>query len=200
MTKACTKCGETKPLTEFHIRRKSADGLGFTCKDCVRVRSRDWAEANRERKRTRDRAYREANAERIAARQAEYREAAKAARRVNDPRVCTRCGERIPEARRSGARYCSDLCQKRSEINRATWRRRARLRGQFVEDVDPGVLYDRDGGVCGICGGPVDPYDFHVDHIVPIARGGEHSYANTQLAHPRCNRLKSDKLPEAVAT
>jgi 5-methylcytosine-specific restriction endonuclease McrA len=33
-----------------------------------------------------------------------------------------------------------------------------------------------------------------VDHIVPIMRGGVHSYANVQLAHPRCNRMKGAKI------
>jgi hypothetical protein len=72
---------------------------------------------------------------------------------------------------------------------------RARKRGQFVEHVDPAVIYDRDQGVCGICEADgVDPEDFHVDHVVPLVRGGEHSYANTQLAHPPCNMRKRDRF------
>jgi 5-methylcytosine-specific restriction endonuclease McrA len=31
---------------------------------------------------------------------------------------------------------------------------------------------------------------FHVDHKVPLARGGEHSYENVQPAHPFCNGSK----------
>jgi 5-methylcytosine-specific restriction endonuclease McrA len=71
--------------------------------------------------------------------------------------------------------------------------RRARLRDQFVEDVDAFVVYDRDGGVCGICGDPVSREGFHVDHINPLALGGEHSYANVQVAHPSCNSRKRDR-------
>jgi 5-methylcytosine-specific restriction endonuclease McrA len=68
--------------------------------------------------------------------------------------------------------------------------RRARARAAFVEDVDPLVVLERDDGVCGICGEDVDPLAFHVDHVIPLASGGEHSYANTQVAHPRCNMAK----------
>ena len=75
-----------------------------------------------------------------------------------------------------------------------TARRRARKKAQFVEDVDPQVLYERDKGICGICHEPVDPKNFHVDHVHPLAKGGEHSYANTQVAHPACNCAKRDKL------
>lgn len=33
-TKRCTKCGETKPLDEFHNDRASADGRTAWCKSC----------------------------------------------------------------------------------------------------------------------------------------------------------------------
>lgn len=74
--------------------------------------------------------------------------------------------------------------------------RRARLRNAFVENVDAQVVYERDEGICGLCDIAVDPTDYHVDHIIPLAKGGEHSYKNVQLAHPSCNLTKGDKLPE----
>lgn len=58
------------------------------------------------------------------------------------------------------------------------------------------------GAVCAICNQPIDmelkypnPYSATVDHIIPLAKGGHPSDAdNLQIAHMRCNRLKSDKL------
>jgi len=67
--------------------------------------------------------------------------------------------------------------------------RRARKRQAFIEVIDHTRVFERDKGVCGICKGPVSE-DYHIDHIVPLARGGEHSYANVQLAHPICNQRK----------
>jgi len=46
---------------------------------------------------------------------------------------------------------------------------------------------ERDDGRCGLCGGDVDPLDFHVDHVQPLAAGGLHGYFNVQAAHPACN-------------
>lgn len=69
-------------------------------------------------------------------------------------------------------------------------RRKARKLAAFVENVHPLVLLERDDGACGICGEDVDPFCFHMDHIRPLAKGGKHSYANTQLAHPKCNLQK----------
>jgi 5-methylcytosine-specific restriction endonuclease McrA len=62
--------------------------------------------------------------------------------------------------------------------------------------------------ICAICGQPVDktlkypnPMCGTADHIIPIARGGDPSALdNLQLAHMRCNRLKSDKLPGPAPT
>jgi len=62
----------------------------------------------------------------------------------------------------------------------------------FVEHVDPWVLLKRDKGRCGICGKKVDPLNFHIDHVIPLDPG-EHSYANTQVAHPVCNMQKHRK-------
>lgn len=73
----------------------------------------------------------------------------------------------------------------------AVARRRARQREAFVENVDSRVVWERDRGICGICGEPADAGDWHVDHVIPIARGGEHSYANVQVSHPYCNRSKA---------
>lgn len=67
--------------------------------------------------------------------------------------------------------------------------RRARKRDAHVEQVDPVELFEMHEGACGICGEQIDGA-FEVDHRMPLALGGEHSYANTQPAHPACNRRK----------
>jgi 5-methylcytosine-specific restriction endonuclease McrA len=69
--------------------------------------------------------------------------------------------------------------------------------GAEVEHVDPLVVLERYDGACGICGEDVDPFDHEMDHIVPISRGGPHTYANVQPAHRGCNRRKSASVPEA---
>ncbi len=39
MAKRCKKCGETKPLTEYHKDRQKTDGLSFYCKPCSLARN-----------------------------------------------------------------------------------------------------------------------------------------------------------------
>lgn len=64
----------------------------------------------------------------------------------------------------------------------------------------------RDEPPCAICHQPINyqlphlnPGAYVVDHIVPLARGGQDVLDNKQPAHRSCNRAKSDKTPEANA-
>jgi 5-methylcytosine-specific restriction endonuclease McrA len=50
---------------------------------------------------------------------------------------------------------------------------------------------------CHICGNPIDytlpyldPGEFVVDHVVPLAKGGPDTLANKAAAHRACNRAK----------
>lgn len=52
----------------------------------------------------------------------------------------------------------------------------------------------RDGLVCGICGGNVEPDDVHIDHIIPASKGGSDNDDNLQVAHSRCNQLKHNRV------
>lgn len=75
-TKTCTKCGETKPLSEFHKEACKKDGHRNQCKVCTCANSRkyaaehkeeraaykrEWVAENREHVNARNRAYRAAN-------------------------------------------------------------------------------------------------------------------------------------------
>lgn len=61
---------------------------------------------------------------------------------------------------------------------------------------------------CALCGQPVDktlktphPGSPEVDEIIPFSKGGSpYTRANTQLTHRRCNRLKSNRMPDEVTT
>lgn len=76
--------------------------------------------------------------------------------------------------------------------------RRARIRSSpRIERVDADYVFDRDRGICGICGEPVRPGEkWHIDHVLPLSKGGSHTYDNVQLSHALCNLKKSDRVPE----
>lgn len=51
-------------------------------------------------------------------------------------------------------------------------------------------LLGRDGSNCRRCGTQLGD-DVSVDHIVPVAQGGQHTLANFQLMHLHCNQAGS---------
>ena len=82
---------------------------------------------------------------------------------------------------------------------RARMLKRGRLAGADYEPVNRVKVFERDNWRCGICRRKINPKLVHphprsatVDHIVPISKGGEHTYRNTQAAHWECNSIKSD--------
>lgn len=169
----CTKCGATKPGHGFYADKRRPSGLQSECKECVKARSHANYVARREQGLAQRRAYYAANRERqLEVMREWYRD-----NREHHRALTVRWRRENPDRRR-------DMEQSR----------RARAGGYFVEHVDRLELLDRHHGLCGICGEPVDPARFDVDHVVPIARGGEHSYANTQPAHRRCNQSKKNRL------
>ena len=38
-----------------------------------------------------------------------------------------------------------------------------------------------------------------IDHVVPLSKGGTHTWDNVHLAHKRCNMVKGNKYPYVVA-
>lgn len=97
--------------------------------------------------------------------------------------------------------FCSDTCGRRSVKRIRRSAERARLRRVKVENVNPITVFDRDRWRCMLCGvktprtlrGTYEPNAPELDHIVPLAAGGEHSYRNTQCACRSCNAAKGDR-------
>ena len=73
-------------------------------------------------------------------------------------------------------------------------RRRAIKRVATAETVSRQAVYGRDGGRCHICGKKVQKKGWHLDHLIPLFHGGEHSYKNVAVSCPECNMSKGTKL------
>jgi 5-methylcytosine-specific restriction endonuclease McrA len=111
-----------------------------------------------------------------------------------------RYAERHPGRRAAQAREAGRLRRERHPRAGAEWqvvyrqcgiRWRASERAAWVEPVVPLVVYELADGICWICGEDVPPSRYEIDHVIPLAAGGEHSYENVRLAHTACNRRTS---------
>lgn len=54
------------------------------------------------------------------------------------------------------------------------------------------TLFQKHGGVCHICGGKINVGEaWDVEHVIPLAMGGEDSEENWSPAHRKCHRTKT---------
>jgi len=86
---------------------------------------------------------------------------------------------------------------KTTEYSRAYRARKAGAVGSYTPD-DVERQYRMQNGKCWWCGKTVGQ-KYHVDHIVPLARGGSNKPNNICISCPRCNLSKQDKLPQEWA-
>jgi len=68
-----------------------------------------------------------------------------------------------------------------------------------VEKVDRRAVWGRDEGHCRIklvCDGAFVPFEeMHLDHVIPISKGGTHTWNNVQTGCAPCNLTKSASVP-----
>lgn len=126
---------------------------------------------------------------------------------VYETRECAECGEKFVIDSVMNNKCCSKECSKKRN-NRKKDKRIPRE--QLIDsDISLKKLFKRDDGICWICGEKCDFESFNtskkgnkvcgdlypeIEHVIPISRGGFHSWDNVRLAHRKCNALKSDNI------
>ena len=105
-------------------------------------------------------------------------------------RTCSReCGNRLQwQARKRWANR-----QEADAAKLATRRMRMRNTTGAIEAINPDDLFRRDNGKCGICSCDVSRDQVSIDHVVPLSKGGSHTWSNVQLAHLRCNIRRGNR-------
>lgn len=119
--------------------------------------------------------------------------------------ICDTCGTTFL-ASNNNRKYCSVRCCK----TRKNQKHERRIKKEAIVDRDITIqkLYKRDSGICYLCGNVCDWSDKEeingtiicgdnypsIDHVIPLARGGLHSWDNVKLAHRSCNTKKRDEL------
>lgn len=108
--------------------------------------------------------------------------------------------------------YCSIRCaNKAHEMKKAIKRRKMEQNGVVDHSITLDKLIKRENKLCYICGDECDSNDFtisskghfivgknypSIEHVIPIAKGGTHTWDNVKLAHHHCNSIKSDNFLE----
>jgi 5-methylcytosine-specific restriction endonuclease McrA len=120
--------------------------------------------------------------------------------------VAKQLGHRQDKKNDTLARFCSSECAARSQSRNNKHKRRMHIRANPSENIHRKKVFARDNFLCRLCNEPVDMtlpandnYAASIDHIIPLAKGGSHTYGNVQTAHRLCNSYKNDKTPRGNA-
>lgn len=178
--KYCPICDCVKPKYEFRINRKRPDGLHGTCKKCASIIEKQCRD-NRKK----------LNKNKVAS--------------INNKKQCSRCETILPETnfdiRKDSVDGLNYLCKECSR-NKAHTRRDLVVNSSASlieehEKVDRSFimfLKETYNFCCGYCG--IKPNVLHIDHIMPLSKGGRHIKSNLIPACKTCNSKKASKLPE----
>lgn len=175
-TKRCCRCKATKPIDEFGSNRSREDRKDDYCKPCRNAWSAAWRAKHPERAK-------EVMRDSVERNRDKRRQAERERYRANPEAHVAK----VMAWRQKNREKCADT----------EARRRARIRcAPEIESIDRLEIYDRDGGRCHICGKKVSARSFHLDHLVPISKGGTHTRANVRIAHAFCNQSRNaGRLP-----
>jgi 5-methylcytosine-specific restriction endonuclease McrA len=220
--RSCSRCFRTPEDVEFRKDKRAPDGLGAYCKPCEKEYNAAYYlehrevlnamnnaryTANSERYLAGQRAYRLTNIDRIRERERQYRR--------GNP-ICLARAKRWREANRERARSAvrnwHRANQDRQREYQRQWRaanrervreraanwcalRSARKRNAEgkIEWINRKEIWKRDRGICGLCALPVPWQDMHLDHFIPLDKGGSHTKSNVHTTHSRCNLSKGSR-------
>lgn len=195
----CVKCHETKPLTDFRKVKAIKSGHRGHCKSCEAAASKVYNAANREDIAAKQKAYKEANRQEIAVNKKAWKKA--------NPEKVVASSQIYYEAHREGIAFKQKVYYEANREETATktraWRaanpdsrrnsqlkRRALKRGNGTLKVTAKDLKRMLAKPCAYCGSPAE----HIDHVVPLSRGGGHSIGNLVGACAPCNLSKGAKF------
>lgn len=201
--KQCSECGEEKDLSSFARRKSRKDGHISVCDDC-RVMAdpnvlRKCSKCGEEKPLT-EYFKRKETAD-------GYRRDCKACCAVRNTPATARYRERFPEKTaeanrvsvakwkrehpdRARATYEKDYERHRDRYYVHNRKRRARLQEAETLEISEKDLRRIMSQPCAHCGEPSE----HLDHVIPLARGGRHSVGNLQGLCGACNSGKRDRL------
>lgn len=83
--------------------------------------------------------------------------------------------------------------------NQSSPRSRAKSGGGAYGIVNAEFVFERDNWICYICGVKVERAKYYkpnratVDHVMPLSKGGSHTYDNARCCCNRCNCSKHNK-------
>lgn len=181
ITKTCPKCNREFPLTdEFWYKRSDRPGKYRShCIQCINKRNNGYYIDNREKLLEKSKEWHVTNIE--------YHRS-----------IVKRWSQNNPEKRRAIWNKWRDNNPEsfRKSVKARESRRRARKKDAegFCTHYHIQALYDFQEGRCFHCDCDIST-GYHIDHWIPLSKGGSNWPENLRLLCSHCNQTKYNKLP-----
>lgn len=165
--KTCAKCDATLEIFQFYKQASRKDGLSYACKECLKKKSKLWRAENKERHRAYSAQWLKLNPEK----------ARQTSKNWNEKNL-----EKVRASKEKWAKNNPEASRLK------TLRRRAALRdAKQVTQKDIAKMMQKG---CIYCQARAE----HIDHVIPISKGGIHSLGNLAPSCAKCNLSKGGKL------
>lgn len=183
--KFCPDCGIVKLASEFWSSKLGRGGLYNRCKPCAKAHRKAKYDAQYHRKYRLDRL--------------EEKRAYDRARYAEDPdrriEVVRRWYRENPDKVQAWRqRHYAEHKEEYLASNRRRIARKYQATGSHTAE-EVLALGDSQDWLCAYCEKPL-VREFHVDHMVPLSRGGSDGWDNLAITCPTCNLRKSNKTVE----
>jgi 5-methylcytosine-specific restriction endonuclease McrA len=212
ITCKCLKCGTERTISAQRIRRPHIRSM-IPCECCIEI---EKAQATKQQKYCAICGVEIDNSRIVCSTECEAERAVRMREQKFIPKLkkCRECGnEYMTEFRRGGIgliEFCSEKCKeeattkvKQEQHRRKDIKRRKRLaeNGKADYSITLRKVIQKFGLTCALCGKKVNTkvHSNHndypsIDHIIPVSKGGTHTWGNVQLAHRGCNSTKNNSL------
>lgn len=204
--KTCTKCGVDKELSEYYRFKYSKDGVASECKKCGNKRNLKWHKNNKERSKEIKKKWADKNIEKVRQNARNYQERHKEELKIKTDKYYQ---ENKKEIHLRSKIWKRNNREKNNQIKykwvrknplkiKASNARTKAFRKKFRKDTDLTTNYllklykQRD--LCPYCG--LKAEEWHLEHILPLKRGGTHTKSNVIYCCATCNLRKQKRTLE----
>lgn len=192
--RTCCRCKQDKPFSEYYKNSRSSDGLRTSCKTCTKLTNRASVLRHREKRlaEKRDAYYRQKNTPEFQEKRSAYAAKTKKQKSEYDRARHLANAEKIKDRVRKWIKENPDRRRAITfnyDSRRRAWKRGGTTGKQIADWLMTQVKK------CKWCGVECQN-DFHVDHVIPLSKGGKHEIANFAISCPTCNLRKNAKMPE----
>lgn len=171
-------------VTRYFTGRRCAHGhidyrsvSSGECFECRRMRTRAWWKEHKAEARAASKRWKDNN---------------KGAVRAHDKKWKAENPEKVSSCFSDWRKRNMEAWRENVRKARRAYRARKRANGGYATSDEVEGIIVRQRGKCAVCGNPLK-YGVHIDHVVPVSRGGTSDPANLQALCPKCNLSKGAK-------